>query len=257
MKKKFIVVGIIFIAFITSIILYSHFIGTKGLVVHEYMISQKLIPKAYNGFKIVHFSDLHYNSTISNKDLEKLVDKINEYKPEIVVFTGDLINNDTNNEDLINALNNIKASLDKFYVTSDNDDELTTSIFNKTDFTNLDDLNKLIYFDSYIPLSFNGYKSLMPEHNSEYYNITLTHNPNNIDNINSNLILAGKTHQGQVILPFIGGIIREEKSAYYKERYFEVNDSLLYISSGLGTNKYQFRLFNKPSINVYRLEHKN
>ncbi len=49
------------------------------------------LPTNFTGFKIVQFSDLYYGSTIDTEDLQDIVDKINELKPDLVVFTGDLI----------------------------------------------------------------------------------------------------------------------------------------------------------------------
>ncbi len=39
----------------------------------------------------------------------------------------------------------------------------------------------------------------------------------------------------------------------YYENYYKVNDTDLYVSSGIGESRINFRLFNKPSINFYRI----
>ena len=46
---------------------------------------------------------------------------------------------------------------------------------------------------------------------------------------------------------------RIEQVNKYIDDYYEINDTKLYISSGLGTDKYKMRAFNKPSFNVYKL----
>ena len=89
-KKIFKIFFIILLIFI-SIFIYMHFIGTSGLIVKEYKIASKKIPDSFHGIKIVHFSDLHYKNTINKKKLKSIIDKINEIKPDIVVFTGDLL----------------------------------------------------------------------------------------------------------------------------------------------------------------------
>ena len=71
MKKKLIIAGIIIALLITGIILYSHFVGPKGLIVKEQKIVNKKLPESFNGLKIIHFSDLHYGSTIGEKELKK------------------------------------------------------------------------------------------------------------------------------------------------------------------------------------------
>ena len=42
-------------------------------------------------------------------------------------------------------------------------------------------------------------------------------------------------------------------SKKYYENYYKVNDTDLYVSSGIGESRINFRLFNKPSINFYRI----
>ena len=39
----------------------------------------------------------------------------------------------------------------------------------------------------------------------------------------------------------------------YYEEYYKLNNTDLYVSSGIGTSNISFRLFNKPSFNLYRL----
>lgn len=253
MKKKLIIGGIILVLLIVSIILYSRFIGVKGLNVKEYNVINNTIPSSFNGFKIVHFSDLHYGNTTNLKDLKKLVKRINEYNPDIVLFSGDLLGNEKiNDEELINELNNIKFNIGAYYVTGLHDNDETISILNKTSFVKIDDSNELIYYQGNEPINLigliNSYDNTLP-----YYSITLTNSPTNIKKVNSNLILTGSTHGGQIKLPFIGGIIREEKHDYYRDDMYTLGAKTMYISNGLGSNKFKFRLFNHPSINVYRL----
>ena len=68
-----------------------------------------------------------------------------------------------------------------------------------------------------------------------------------------NLILAGHSHAGQVRLPFIGALILPEGAQKYYDSHYKLDNSDLYISNGLGVSNFNFRLFNTPSYNVYRL----
>ena len=94
-KKIFIFILIIIIISV-SIIFYSHYIGTKGLIIKEFKITNDKLPDNFHGLKIVHFSDIYYGSTVKEKEISNLVKKINELKPDIIVFTGDLLNNNIN-----------------------------------------------------------------------------------------------------------------------------------------------------------------
>ena len=88
------------------------------------------------------------------------------------------------------------------------------------------------------------------------YKIVLSHYPDNFNLINDkniNLFLSGNSLNGQVRLPFLGGIIKKDGSKkYYDEKYY-INNTNIFISNGLGNPKYDIRLLNTPSINFYRL----
>ena len=74
------------------------------------------------GFKIVHISDLHLGSFNSIEKLEKVVNIINNQNPDIVVFTGDLVNN-FHNEALpyVETLSKIKSKYGNFSVLGNHD----------------------------------------------------------------------------------------------------------------------------------------
>ena len=68
-----------------------------------------------------------------------------------------------------------------------------------------------------------------------------------------NLILAGHSHNGQVRLPFIGAIYTPIGAKKYYDNYYNVSGTKLYISSGIGVSTTNYRLWNHPSINFYRI----
>ncbi len=269
--KKFIT--IIFVLGVLTI-LYSHFIGTKGLFIREYPIINNNIPESFNGFKIVHFTDLHYGTTYKKKETNKLVATINELKPDLVVFTGDLLDQYTDMseqdiKDLSDALNSINATVGK-YIVSGNHDGVNKS-FNKVieqlNFTFLDNKNEFIYYQDKTPIILVGLSDYLElhtdietafnyENEENYYTILLAHEPDLIDSLADkkiDLILSGHSHNGQVRAPFIGKIYTPVGSKKYYDEKYELDDKLLFISGGLGTSTAEFRLFCHPSFNFYRL----
>ena len=74
-----------------------------------------------------------------------------------------------------------------------------------------------------------------------------------IEIYNYDLVLAGHSHNGQVALPFYGAIILPNHAKNYYKPHYKINDTDLFISSGIGTSNFNFRLFNRPSFNLYRL----
>lgn len=282
-KRLFILVfKITIIVLLTLLIFYSYttYISTTKTIVREYRITNDKIPTSLSGLKIVQLSDLHYGTTIKEKELKKIVKLSNERTPDIVVFTGDLVYNNYNldskkQEYLIKQLKNIKATLGKYAILGDEDKEEVTTIFNQSDFNILKDDYDFIYKEENTPILLIGMTSYLKgdfdinkaykyfqedTHNSNIYTITLLHEPDGIDDILStqqtDLFLAGHSHNGNIRIPFLNTSIFKIKGAKkYDQDYYKVNQSELYISSGLGT-KNGIRLFCRPSINFYRLSQK-
>lgn len=65
--------------------MYSRYVETSGLNIKEYKVTSEKITDNFHGLKIVHLSDIHYGTTIDEKSLKNIVDKINTLKPDIVV----------------------------------------------------------------------------------------------------------------------------------------------------------------------------
>ncbi|MEL6987281.1 MAG: metallophosphoesterase, partial [Bacteroidota bacterium] len=80
------------------------------------------LPKAFNGFKIVQISDIHAGSYDSVEQVEKGIEMINAQEPDLVVFTGDLVNSDKNEIDpYIEVFEKIKAKHGKFAILGNHD----------------------------------------------------------------------------------------------------------------------------------------
>ena len=72
------------------------FINIYFFKVNEKEIYVDNLPDSFKGFKILQFSDLLISNNRDFKKLKKVVKQINELKPDIIVFTGDLINKNYN-----------------------------------------------------------------------------------------------------------------------------------------------------------------
>lgn len=71
-------------------LLYGYFRGRFLVEVNEVEYAHPDIPKAFDGFRIVHISDLHSDSFEDTADLKKIIDKVNALHPDIILFTGDM-----------------------------------------------------------------------------------------------------------------------------------------------------------------------
>ena len=80
------------------------------------------LPKSFRGLKIVQISDIHSGSFITSNPLEKAVQLIQEQKPDIVFFTGDLVNEITEEViPFIDTLKKITAPLGVFSILGNHD----------------------------------------------------------------------------------------------------------------------------------------
>ena len=142
-KKRIIKISIKIILSIiilsTIFFTYTTYISTIKVKVREYRIINKKIPDSFNGTKIIQISDLHFGSTFSNNELEKVIQLVNERKPDLIFFTGDLIAENytlttKSQEKLINQLKKLNASLGKYAILGDEDKENVITLYNQSEF---------------------------------------------------------------------------------------------------------------------------
>lgn len=276
--RPWVKITLIIIILITIIILYGIFISTKNLDVIKYEIINENIPENFNEIKIVHISDIHYNTAIKKKELKNIVNKINDLEPDIVIIGGDILDNsiiykNSDKNTLIKYLSQIDSNLGKYIIRGDNDnDDIWLEIVENSEFTILNNSSQLIYNDYENPIMISGldsnytkenldtiYNYLNNDGKSIKYKILVIHEPDYINNININnfnLILAGHSLGGQIKIPIIQNLFLPKNSKNYYKDYYKIKNTDFYISSGLGTTKIKFRLFNNPSINIYTLKNK-
>jgi len=236
------------------------------------------VPKAFNGFKIIHISDLHNKSF--GKDQEKLLKKIKEEAPDIIVITGDLI--DRRKYNLEVALTFVRGAVDispVYYVSGNHEawsaqyekikDELVSlnvevlddeklSINKENSFIDIiglkdPDFNTSSYLEGNDTLALE--KNLRDLSNEDNFQILLSHRPelfNLYAEEKIDLIFSGHAHGGQFRLPFIGGVIAPDQGLFpeYTSGLYAKDKSTLIVSRGLGNSIIPIRFFNQPEIIV-------
>ena len=279
-RKKLIILGFKIIVFIVTGFLlfytYTTYVSNTMMIVKEDRIVDKDIPNQFNGIKIIHFSDLHYGTTFFEKQLKKMVKEINDRNPDLVFFTGDLIDKEykisSEESEMINKyLSRIKTKLGKYAVSGEEDGDEFTTIMNQSGFTILNNDYELLYNDGNEEILLVGLDSSLSGkqdvekayeyfstegYNSNIYTISLVHEPDSVNEMmqyKNDLVLAGHSHNGNIRISFIGALSKVEGAKKYDQEYYKINNTKLYISSGMGTNGPGFRLFCRPSINFFRL----
>ncbi len=282
-NNVFAIIAFFIVVIFLGIFSYARYVGTKGLVVKEYKIESTNLPDSFNGFKLVHFSDFHLGRTTVIEDLEKLVNQMNILKPDLIVFTGDLIasnKNITSEEEskMIELLSSLEFTVGKYAVkgNTDYDTKEFDKIMYDSNFNVLENSFDLIYSKGLTPIFLGGVSSPMKkdvnletvfsyfssteeELYKASYKIILTHEGDVTTDIlkydsTVDLILGGNSLNGSVVIPYYGQLFLPKGSQQYYAPHYEVGKTQIFISSGLGTDTHKFRLFNKPSFNFYRFK---
>lgn len=251
------------------------------MVITKYnIISEKINDKC----RIVQLSDLHKKKFGENNI--KLIKKISEIKPDLILITGDMVNRTVtdltnfkhfvlellrispvyyslgNHEKDVKKINSavyneLISFLKKNVFLLDNSSKTVThknTVLNITGITIYQDCYKKNgkYKNLHI-LNNNDITNLIGEKKSGF-NILLAHNPvffKTYCEYGPDLILSGHVHGGCIRLPFIGGILSPERKFFpeYSSGIYHHDNSSMIVSRGLG----KFRLFNPSEIILIEL----
>ena len=89
--KKVMKILLIILVIGTIFFSYTTYVSSVKIKVREYRITEKKIPTSFNGLKIIQLTDLHYGTTMFNENVKDIVKMTNDRNPDLIVFTGDLI----------------------------------------------------------------------------------------------------------------------------------------------------------------------
>ncbi len=111
---------------ISAIPLFSMLYGiTRGkyhFQVNTISLAFKDLPAAFDGFKVAQISDIHSGSIDSRKDVRRGVNMVNALDPDVICFTGDLVNTDKDEIDpLMDIFSELKAKKGKYAVLGNHD----------------------------------------------------------------------------------------------------------------------------------------
>ena len=109
--------------FIMGYILYGALFGTENFQIRETTIYSKDLPKGFENYRIVQISDIHCGSWAGDtKALQKAVKLINAQQPDLIVFTGDMVNNiATELDEFMPVLSQLKAKDGVYSVLGNHD----------------------------------------------------------------------------------------------------------------------------------------
>ena len=277
---KYILIGLL-LWFVIELYIDNH-----TFEITKYRIKDKKIGNSFQNYKIVQLSDLHGKRFgRNNTHLLRTIDKI---QPNLIVMTGDMVNNANQDfETLFALISSLYEKYPIYYIKGNHEQGLSSEnkkvlydflIANEVKYLeNEKDVIKIgkdsiNLFGMWSDLAFekqNGEKKFSLSYmkklmenapiSKNEFNILLAHNPNQIDIYSkwgADLTLSGHIHGGMVRLPIVGGIFSPDTFLFpkFSKGKYEVNGKSLIVSRGLGRGRRGFRLFNRPELAVIELE---
>ena len=276
--KKKIIINLLIIIFLFIIYVIWQ---NSSLVVTTYDINNSKLPQSFNGFTIVQVSDLHNKEF--GEDNIKLLSKIAEQRPDIIVITGDIIDRRKYNlEKAIKFTEQAVKIAPVYYVSGNHEawsyknDEISFRLIQsgvniiddqKVEIKKLDQSISLIGLsdpgflskeNTKRPVTYKMEQSLDELIKNDEFNIVLSHRQSLIDLYSqkeADLVFSGHAHGGQIRLPIIGPIIAPDEGFFpkYTSGVYEKENTSLVVSRGLGSSIIPIRINNKPEIVVVTL----
>lgn len=268
-------------------LLYGAFIERNTLQTREVEIASNNTPQSFDGYRIIHISDIHLRSFQGReKTLEKFVDKINAQEADAILFTGDLVTQKTSELTAMEGiLKKMRAKDGVFSILGNHD----YSFYNRwkteeeriKDAEALIDRQKAMQWDillnecrniargkdsiSIIGVentstnrkfrSFGNLQQALQDATGKF-KILMSHDPSHwrsevIDKTDIDLTLSGHTHSMQFTI-FGWSIISyvyKEFNGLYREK-----NQYLYVNIGLGETMFPFRIGAPPEMTVITLK---
>jgi hypothetical protein len=294
-RRRFIVqTGII----LASIPFISMLFGiTKGKYWYKLKnvkLNYKNLPSAFKGLKVIHISDVHSGSFDSYDDVARGIKMINDQNPDLILFTGDLVNNKA--EEIvpyISLFNGLKAKYGKYstlgnhdygdYVKWDSDEAKEQNMqdlyknHKSMGFDLLNNENRKIQIqDSHINLVGveNWGRPPFPQHGDlnkaltgvapEEFKILMSHDPSHWDmevlkhDCPVELTLSGHTHGMQFGIEIPGWKWSPVKYVYKNwAGLYEKMNQKLYVNRGFGFLGFPGRVGMWPEITVIELDNES
>ena len=273
-------------------VLHGIFKGRYNYKVYNYDLNFEDLPKEFDGYQITHISDIHSGSLNNIKSVEYAVELINEQNSDLILFTGDIVNNRADELDVWkNTLSKIEANDGKYSVLGNHD--YGDYVNWKFEHEKKDNFLKLLKIQNEM-----GFNLLMNENinikrnqqsisligvenwgkgrfkkkgdidtacnglNENDFKIVMSHDPSHWDEILKNhkthfhLTLSGHTHGMQFGIEIPGWIKWSPAKWAYKHwaGLYNENKQFLNVNRGFGVLGFPGRVGIPPEISVITLK---
>ena len=254
LKIKPFTAGVLIITIVALATIYS-FINAQFIHI------KKLTIPGNTDLNVVQFYDIHLGS-VSGNFLERVIDKTNTLNPDLILITGDLVDNhNKKTQKALEALKNLKAPT--FFVTGNHERYVgPAKVINSLKAANVKALrNQLTNFGEIQIIGIdantdkNNIEQVIQKLNmdSSRFCILISHHPVELETLSLagvDLALSGHTHGGQ-IFPF-NYVVR--LSHKYLSGLYKHNGTYLYVTSGTGTWGPRMRLGSRSEIVLIKIK---
>ncbi len=224
------------------------------------------LPEAWDGLTILHLSDLHFCGTPDRAYFRRVVELCNEWRPDLVALTGDVVDSEEHHRWVIPVLGRLRAGVAAYAILGNHDYrydvERTRRRLRRAGFRVL--LNNWETLDVRgSPLTVIGHEGpwLGPSPDLTAcpkgpFRLCLSHTPDNIGWARRNdidLMLAGHVHGGQIRLPLVGSVfVPSVHGRRYDCGTFHEPPTLLHVSRGVA-GEHPVRYNCRPEVTLLRL----
>lgn len=273
LKYILIIIGILVIS--TVFIIIDSYINID---VSHYQIKSTKISNKYNNYKIMLLTDLH------NRDItKKLVKIVNDENPDIIVMSGDMINEKVEGFDNFFKLCEKLKDKTIYYVFGNHEEnmsdekqnefineikEKTNVILLNNDKLELEDNFNIYGFSHQVKYYLASTKEKIDikyieerigKIDTNKFNLLISHDPLLYDLYSEygfDVVLSGHLHGGIINIPFIGGLLSPDFTFFpkYYKGVNKIEDTSLVISRGLGYGyMIPIRMFNRAEVVIINL----
>jgi predicted MPP superfamily phosphohydrolase len=251
--------------------IYSQIPGNQifKLAIEEIDLPVRGLPRTLDGLKISHLSDVHFTGDVSPAYLNHVVEKSNDWNPDMCVVTGDIVDAEPCIQWLAPAFTPAIARFGKYFILGNHDLRVSDSMLVRQGMQQAGwkdvggRIESLSIQTESIELIGNEYPwfpaPTIPETNDDAlypFRILLSHSPDRIwwaRKRGIGLMLAGHTHGGQGRLPLAGPLL---SPSWHGSRFasgdFYKSPTTMHVSRGLG-GVHLIRLRCMPELSLLTL----
>ena len=279
-RRNFLIAGA---AGAAGVALYSSEVERHWVETTDLDIKLAGLPEAFDGIRIVQLSDIHFGEFTEQFFLRRVVEKVNQLRPDVVLLTGDFVTQGVPGEEYATGegwkcaavLNGI-ACRERYAILGNHD-----VLVNPTGVTEALSQNAIrVLRNGCLPLERSGSRvwlaglddalegnpdidAAIPERIRNQPNepvILMCHAPDYVRRIlahpagkSVSFMLSGHTHGGQVRIPFLRPLALPPMGRRYVEGHFQLGNLQLYVNRGIGTVNLPIRFNCPPEITVFTL----